>query len=399
MNKIPCFSAGAWSATSGRRLPMRSRAKTLKRQAPLRIAMALTWLLSISAVASAQPAPAAGVPTQSAPLQGVSAQGTPGSGPPQGPNAASQDVSQAAALFGEGRALFEAKQYDAAAKKFEESFALEPKPGAQFNLAACDEARGRFGSASKHWRKALDVLQPGDPRIEEVRSNAAAAELRAGHLLVRIAPQSPAGMAVQWNGAPLLAAQTGVVLIVDSGAHTFLVSAPGYEPRTIKVSVPVSPENPTNPARPIEVELAPGPPKPVTPPKPVPATPPIVIHAPGSIVPPPSWLSAHKASLGIAVGGASVIGIGAIVAGTVTSVFSDIVNDCNTNKPGRCVQKDFDPAYERASIGNAIIVAGAAVVAVGVVVFLVPEKGLTSVSTTRARIGVGPTGANISLHY
>ena len=53
----------------------------------------------------------------------------------------------AAALFDEGRAALQRRDWDFACAKFAASERLDPAIGTQFNLANCEEERGRLATA------------------------------------------------------------------------------------------------------------------------------------------------------------------------------------------------------------------------------------------------------------
>lgn len=62
-------------------------------------------------------------------------------------NGRAQPIDEADALFREGRALMDVRQFSAACEKFESSMKLSPALGTRLNLAVCNEKRGRLASA------------------------------------------------------------------------------------------------------------------------------------------------------------------------------------------------------------------------------------------------------------
>jgi hypothetical protein len=279
----------------------------------------------------------------------------------------------------------EKKDYDTACARFEASEKLDPAPGTLFNLATCEEGRGRFGAAARRWKEALDLLPAGDPRRAKVQENALAAEKKAGHLVLRLSPQAPPTTTVTLDDLPLSAAEIGVAVSVDAGAHRIVVSAPGHEPRTITVTTTV--EAPT------DVALTPGPVA-VAPPA---IRPPAVLPSSTSQPPAQSGLARHKASLSLLGAGVLLAGVGAGLSGDILGRYHAFVQKCVG--PGGCPQADKDGMKTEAAAVSALFsVAGAAgLAAVGV--YLFAERGPSAVPGAQVGLVVGPTGAKVTLSY
>src|SRR5262245_59132112 len=79
--------------------------------------------------------------------------------------AQSRDAATAEALFRQGRAAMESKNFQEACPKFAESQKLDPAAGTLMNLATCEEKLGKLASAWQHWKEALDALPQKDDRV------------------------------------------------------------------------------------------------------------------------------------------------------------------------------------------------------------------------------------------
>ena len=79
------------------------------------------------------------------------------------------------ALFEQGRAAMAAGSYDIACARFRDSDKLDPAVGTRFNLADCEERRGRLATAWSLFRGVLSELAHEDDRrpIAEQRAKPA----------------------------------------------------------------------------------------------------------------------------------------------------------------------------------------------------------------------------------
>lgn len=137
------------------------------------------------------------------------------------------DDATAETLYRDGKRAAAAKDWDLACQKFKESQDREPAPGTLMNLADCEENRGHLVAAIERYQAAAPWFKAGDERAAFSRQRSALLEKRVVRLVVRLAPDTPAGATVERDGAPLEAASLGVATRVDPGEHTFVVRAPG----------------------------------------------------------------------------------------------------------------------------------------------------------------------------
>ena len=141
-----------------------------------------------------------------------------------------QDQAVAQSLYDEGRTLMNAKAFDRACPKLEESQRLDPSPATEFHLADCYEQIGRTASA---WAAFLEVasnskLAARADREKVARERAAELALKLTKLSIDVpAASQVAGLVVKRNGTVVREAQWGAGVPVDQGMQTIEVSAPG----------------------------------------------------------------------------------------------------------------------------------------------------------------------------
>jgi hypothetical protein len=148
--------------------------------------------------------------------------------------ARAQEVSSgssvaAQALFDEAKRLIQQGDAAAACPKLEESERLEPGIGTKLNLANCYEKVGRTASA---WILYLEVesdtKRNGQVERQTMAHNRAAAlQPKLSHVTINVPPASRVpGLVVERDGVAVGAAQWGLSIPVDPGAHTVKAHAP-----------------------------------------------------------------------------------------------------------------------------------------------------------------------------
>src|ERR1700681_1794781 len=81
-----------------------------------------------------------------------------------------QDSAAAAeSLFNDAREAMAKKNFNQACAKFQESNRLDPAVGTLFNLANCEEQRGRLATAWTLFQQVIGKLAPEDPRLPIAR--------------------------------------------------------------------------------------------------------------------------------------------------------------------------------------------------------------------------------------
>lgn len=138
-------------------------------------------------------------------------------------------VTQADALFREGRALADSGKLEAACPKFLASYQLDAALGTLLNLADCYERTGLTASAWQRFEEAAAAARAAQrPDRERVaKSHATALEARLIRLTVTSAD---AGAKVTLDGVVLEASELGVARPIDPGQHTLRAVAPDREP-------------------------------------------------------------------------------------------------------------------------------------------------------------------------
>jgi len=150
---------------------------------------------------------------------------------------ADRDPAAAEAIFQDAKAALKRGKIDEACEKFRESNRLDPAVGTVYNLADCEERRGRIGTAWALFVEARNKLETNDERKGEVDGRIVALEPRLSRLVVRIGKKAPAGTHVTRDGVALGSASIGSAMVVDPGKHEIVAEAPGHEPRRVSIAV------------------------------------------------------------------------------------------------------------------------------------------------------------------
>lgn len=154
------------------------------------------------------------------------------------PSLASAQTNPAAeALFNSAREAMAKGDYEHACQELRESNRLEPAVGTQFNLADCEEKRGKLATAWTLFRAVQQKVPEGDERSSIAKERAQALEARLPKVTLRLASGAPKDTTVRDGDVELGSASFGISLPMDPGAHEFVVSAPGRSARKIRVEL------------------------------------------------------------------------------------------------------------------------------------------------------------------
>lgn len=165
------------------------------------------------------------------------------------------DKAKAEKLFEEGRALMAEGKYDQACAKLEQSHKVRPGIGALFNLADCNEKRGKLATAYKQF---VEVAERTKAALQEEREKVAReriAKLEARIARVRIiVPSTNKVKYVKIDGEKLDKADYNQPLPIETGEHVVIAetTSDSGEPfeetieieevgKTVTVTIPVSP--------------------------------------------------------------------------------------------------------------------------------------------------------------
>ena len=210
-----------------------------------------------------------------------------------GQPAEQQNRVVAQALFEEGQKLMTAGDYAAACKKLAESQRVDPATGTKFYLAECLSHIGQLATA---WNYYVEVAEESakdqDERPRRLREGPRRGPpIRLPKLSVVVSPEARAvaGLNVVRDGVAMGEAQFRVPIPVDLGAHTVHVTAPHMKPWEGSIDVKKEGES---------VELA------------VPALEPEPVKTEPPPPPPPPQRSGTMRTVGYAVGGVGIVGIG-----------------------------------------------------------------------------------------
>lgn len=119
-----------------------------------------------------------------------------------------------------------AGSYDIACARFRDSDKLDPAVGTRFNLADCEERRGRVATAWSLFRGVLSELAEDDDRRPIAQQRVRALEPRLPYLTMQRASATPAGVRVRIDGVELGEGSLGVALPMDPGVHDLVLVPP-----------------------------------------------------------------------------------------------------------------------------------------------------------------------------
>jgi hypothetical protein len=273
------------------------------------------------------------------------------------------DRVTADSLFDDARKLMTAGKTAEACAKFETSMKLDPRLGTELNLADCHEKLGKLATAWGEWREAGAMArQAKDPRATVAHDREQAIEPKLTRIVIKIA-DGQAGLTVERDGTVLDPSVAGTAIPVDLGDHTVDVSAPGRVPfhHTVTADRPGT----------IEVDV-----------------PILAVQK----VPAPHRSSARKPA-GLATGAAGVVLVGVgIAVGFVAKSHYDAARRDDCDAQGLCSDTGYDRidgAYRTATISTILVGVGAAAIAGGLILYLVPEHKATEASAWIAPAGAG----------
>lgn len=150
---------------------------------------------------------------------------------------AQSGAAAAVALFDEGRAALQHGEFDVACAKFKESNRIGPAVGTAFNLANCEEKRGRLATAWVLFRQVAAQMKPDDPRLSVATERAAGLEKRAPRVILVADERTPADTRVRLDDLELASASFGSAIPLDPGEHQAVIRSANLKPRTTKFAV------------------------------------------------------------------------------------------------------------------------------------------------------------------
>ncbi|MEO7110249.1 MAG: hypothetical protein ABI183_07425 [Polyangiaceae bacterium] len=265
----------------------------------------------------------------------------------------------AESLFDQGRTLLDSGHTEEACAKFEASRSLEPAPGTTLNLADCYARLGRTATA---WVTFVDAAadarrEHDDFREREASTRAGALAPKLSRLRLHFAARPPSAR-VEIDGASIPNDVTDSWLPVDPGSRRIHVSAPGFAPRDVTVTIPNGPSETTAEIDPLLASTVTS------------SFPPRADHADDAKLVPgvPFWSGLRVASVITAGASIACAGVGLGFGAAASSKWSDAQKICPgsscTDPNARSLQQSagtFADVSTGLLIGAGVLLAGATV--------------------------------------
>jgi hypothetical protein len=275
------------------------------------------------------------------------------------------DIAAADALWKAGRDDAARGDWAAACPKFQKSLDLDEQLGTLLNLADCYFNLGKFATAWARWNAAIEwAKRTSDPRLDFIQKEQKKTEAKLPHLVVEVQNPVPS-LTIRRGSVEIEQAMWGVPIPTDPGGVEIVVLRGDAELERTAVEVKVA-EVST-----VKLDLAEidrRHPKPIEPPEPLPD--PIVLPPPVKKAP----YDPTQRTIGLIVGG---VGIAAVLTAAGLEIAA-LVKKSQAEEPDACVNKFCSPdglaaaedAATFAEVGQWVGIAGLAVFAVGVTIFL-----------------------------
>ena len=259
-----------------------------------------------------------------------------------------------------------------ACPKFADSNKLDPSSGTLINLGACYEKLGRSASAWVAYQEAASMASSAgrQDHLRIAQKRAQILEPTLAHVVVSV-PTPVEGLEVRRDGVPVVPAEYGLAVPIDSGAHVYEAIAPGYKPW--KGNLEVVGDNAKAGITIPVLEKAP-----------------VVKLKPGAN--PNAWRPLRTVAL--VSGGIGVVGLalGSVFGLEASSSYNASLANCRSSNKNLCTPDGVSKRNDAISQGNistvAFVVGGVAAAAgVGLWLFAPPARE----GQTQARMFVAPT--------
>jgi|ERR1700722_3312155 hypothetical protein len=281
------------------------------------------------------------------------------------------DPQTAEALYQSAREAMARGDLEKACPQFAESQRLDPATGTLLNLAECEERSGKLATALAHFQEGHDELPPGDYRLPFTLDKIAKLNRRVPRLVIRASVPVETGMAVLRDDTELGPASLGVPLPVDPGNHVCALRIPGHADARAEITLA---EGDTK-----TVQLVPGP----------------RIAESGA---PGGALGDGQRTWAYVAGSAGLAGlvVGGIFGVTAKLTYQSALSKC-PGGPTMCGQSSVSggqTAYTEATVSDVGFIAGGALLATGVTLFLTAPKRQSL--TVAPAVGAGEAGIRVS---
>jgi hypothetical protein len=304
------------------------------------------------------------------------------------------DQAAAEALFKQARDLMAAGSFAEACPKLAESQRLDPSAGTLLNLATCYEKNGQIASAWVTFKGAASAATRANEPERAKLARAKVLELESKLPTLAIVVPAVADLpdlVVKRDGETVGRASWGTPIPVDPGPHAIEASAPGKKPWQTEAKVDGPGAKASVEVPPLLEERAAAPPGAGTGATagtgPAPAAP-----APVPASPAPSSAGSTQRVLGVLVAGVGVAGIavGSVFGVLAGSQKNDAASQCSGTVCNATGLADLNDARTKATVSTAGFIAGGALLAGGVVLYLVAPH---AASTTGLGVGPGADGS------
>ena len=296
-----------------------------------------------------------------------------------------QNATIAESLFQEGKKLMEAGKYAEACPKLAESNRLDPGAGALTALALCHKAEGKTASAWSEFKEVVSLARRDNRKDREqvAQDNINELEPKLSRLRVDVSPMAVSqNVEVRIDSSVITRAAFGVSVPVDPGPHRIVATAPGKKPWETSVTIDAERDD-----KKIEVPALED--APVAPP------PPVMSGDAGSTQ--PENRGSTQKTIGYALGGVGIIGIGGgavfgVQAISKSNESDDLCGNPCSNAEGLKANED---ARSLATVSNIVIGVGAAALIGGAVLILTAPSSSSS-PTAAKRTGALANGLRFS---
>lgn len=300
----------------------------------------------------------------------------------------SSDKAAAEALFDQGVSLLRNRQYKEACEKLETSQRIDPAVGTLLYLGECYERLGRTASAWAMFREASSLAQSNGQtdRAKIASQRAERLEAALAYFTVNVTPEARVPGLVVRRGSDIVKPELfGVSIPTDPGEIKVEASAPGYAPFTQTIALSSRERSEASVPR-----LDPLPPQQAAEPKPAVPDTTAAIHGPPDDVQPVRYVR-EPSPVSYVLGGIGLVGLG---VGSFFGIKAIQRNNDATRNYGCSGSICTDPrgldvtddARKAARISDIAFVAGGALLASGVVLFIAaprrPETGLLLAPTS-----------------
>ncbi len=330
------------------------------------LALSLSLACPVAALAQATPAPA-----------------TPPAAPAESPAAA-----RAKALYDQGVARFQAKDFRGAAQAFQQAYNLESSPALLFNLGRAHEEMGDPAGAVGHFETYLARFPAAEDHIEVSRRLAALKAVARGMSPGYVTVTGLPGDAVvfiddQRAEAPDAEGRWSV----SRGTHMLRIEREGYEPLRLRLEVEPSKATAATYRETPKVKAAPAP---------VPTPAPVVVQASdGSGLAVGGWIAAGLGAVALGVAGVFVVN-----GNTAEDDYYDLADRIDGQPEGtvsrdldrlRDLRDDFNSAR---TTSRALFITGGVLLAtgVGLLTWDLLSDDTAGGARGELKVGAGPTG-------